>query len=61
MQDECTVANLTEALNDLLINNNKSNDLINKFREIHLSLKKNGNEIAANAIAKLLQNKQDLK
>ncbi|PCI73055.1 MAG: lipid-A-disaccharide synthase [Gammaproteobacteria bacterium] len=54
MQDECTVDNLSNAINELFKNNEDSNKLISEFTKIHKSLRKNGNEIAAEAISQLL-------
>ncbi len=57
MQDKCTVDNLSKAINELLNNNEQSNRLVSDFTKIHKSLRKNGNEIAADAISQLLKNK----
>ena len=54
IQDECTVDNLSNAINELFKSNEDSNELIREFTEIHQSLRKNGNEIAAEAISQLL-------
>ncbi len=54
MQDECTVDNLSNAINELFETNEHSNKLVNEFTKIHQSLRKNGNEIAADAISQLL-------
>lgn len=54
MQDDCSVGNLSKSINELLNSNEDSNKLIAEFTRIHQSLRKNGNEIAAEAISKLL-------
>jgi lipid-A-disaccharide synthase len=54
MQQECSVQNIVTEM-ELLIEGKNSQDLMAEYLSLHQSLKLNGSEIAATAIAKLLQ------
>lgn len=57
LQDDATVDNLTNAVLDYFLNPDKVTDLEQRFTQLHQSLCHGGNETAAKALAKLLEDK----